>query len=233
MYDKREIISRLEKHIIMIKKVVGIYFSPVGGTAAMTKKLTEEIASRLDVCSPEGIEKKSVDLLHMRDGEDIVLDEECVAVLGMPVYVGKVPLPGIRAMKRIRSKGAVTALAVSYGGRSYGNALYELQHFAEDQDFRIIGAGAFAVRNRSHRSAGGGSTVDEEALERFGTAAAAKISRLAGSEIEGLRVKPAPVEVDGRMPVHRISRVSPRAAAMAQKMIEKLSIRRRESEWYL
>ena len=36
-------------------------------------------------------------------------------------------------------------VSVSYGGRSYGNALFELQHYAEDAGFKVIGAGAFMV----------------------------------------------------------------------------------------
>ena len=47
-------------------------------------------------------------------------------------------------------------------------------------------------------------------------AAAAKIMRLGGCEIEGLKVKPAPLEVKGICLSTEISRLSPKAAAIAQ-----------------
>ena len=216
----------------MIRRVVGIYFSPIGGTAKMTEALTSELAARLNECSPADIECECLDLLRM-DDEEVSLDDETVAVIGMPVYVGKVPLPAVRMLKGIRPEGAITLAAVSYGAKSCGNALYELQHYAESQGFKVVGAGAFAVKYKSHRSNTGENTIDSKAVKAFGDAAAAKIRRLAGCEIEGLRVKPAPLEVDGRLPFHGVSRISVNAAAKAQIILEKISFRHRESIWYL
>lgn len=201
----------------------------------MTEMLTAEIAEKLADCSPEKIEVRTLDLLRM-EGEDHSFDEETVAVIGMPVYVGKMPVPGISAIRKLSAAGSSAVLAVSYGGRTFGNALYELQHFAEEQGFRTIGAGAFAVKHkgkRGHRHHGIENSIDMETIRDFGNAASAKIRRLAGSEIEGLKIKPAPVEVSGRLPIHRVSRISPAAAAVAQEILEKLSIRHRQSEWYL
>lgn len=218
----------------MIRKVAGIYFSPVGGTASMIETLAARIASGLNECSPEGITTESYDLLSMEDAE-LQFDEETIAVIGMPVYVGKAPLPGIDSLNRIRANGTMAVIAVSYGGRTYGNALYELQHHAEENGFKVIGAGAFGIRYKNrgifHRSPAG--KMDSDRMNSFCNAAAAKIRRLAGCEIDGLRIKPAPVEVAGKMPVHRISKLSPRAAAAAQGVLERLSLIHRESEWYL
>ena len=75
--------------------------------------------------------------------------------------------------------------------------------------------------------------MDIEALAQFAKAASSKIMRLAGCDIEGLRIKPAPLEVSGRMPVHKVSRISPKAAALAQEVIEKISFIRKKSEWFL
>ena len=218
----------------MIRRVVAIHFSPVGGTAGMTDRLAENLASVLGDFCPEPVTTETYELMRLGD-QDIVLDDETVAVIGMPVYVGKVPLPALSALRKIRANGAVAVAAVSYGARTYGNALYELQHHAEEQGFRIVGAGAFSVRYRGkgNRTVKARYIGDEEAVDKFGAAAAAKIKRLAGSEIEGLRIKPAPLEVDGHLPIHRISRLSPRAAAAAQGILERIALRHRESEWYL
>lgn len=221
----------------MIRRVVGLYFSPIGATARMTETLAKELADLLNDCSPEQVNAECHDLLGI--GEDgMELDDETVAVIGLPAYVGKIPLPAVNILNRIKPQGAFTLAAVSYGARSCGNALYELNHYAEDLGFKVVGAGAFAVRyTRRSRSAADNhvpsNTIDEKAINRFGTAAASKIRRLAGCEIEGLKIKPAPLEVAGRLPFHGVSRIAPGAAAVAQGVFNLISIRHRDSEWYL
>lgn len=215
----------------MIKRVVGIYFSPIGGTATMTEELAENLAGILDSCSPEQVTCECFDLLGM-DDMGMELDEESVAIIGMPVYVGKVPLTAINLLKKIKADGAITLAAVSYGARTYGNALYELQHYAENQGFKVVGAGAFSVKYKNKGSKRQGY-IDEKAVTEFGNAAAGKIKRLAGCEIEGLRIKPAPLEVNGKLPFHGISRISTKAAALAQELLEAITTKYRESEWYL
>ena len=188
----------------------------------------------IDDCSPDDITVECHDLLR-EQAAGIKVDEETVVVIGMPVYVGKIPLPAAEALRKISGNGAMTIASVSYGGRSYGNALFELKSLAEDCGFRPIGAGAFLISRMARRggSHGFATALDGEAMTEFSKAAAAKIRRLAGCEIEELKIKPAPLEVSGKMPVHKISRISPRAAAAAQKVIERVSLLKRHSEWFL
>ncbi len=200
----------------------------------MTRKLASDLADEMRSCSPDEIGLECYDLMpgHISLPE---LNDETVAVIGMPVCVGKIPMPGVGAIRKLNGNGAMAFTAVAYGSRSYGNALYELQHFAEEQGFKVIGAGAFtsgSVRNSLIHN-NGERIIDQTALSEFGKAAAAKIKRLAGCDIEGLRIKPAPLEVAGRLPVHKISRISPKAAERAQGLLEFLCLRSRESEWYL
>jgi hypothetical protein len=218
----------------MIRRIVGIHFSPIGGTARMTDRLTAQLADLLKEYAPDGITTETYELMGMNPGT-VELDDETVAVIGMPVYVGKAPLPALNALRKINASGTLAVAFVSYGARTYGNALYELQHHAEEQGFRIVGAGAFSVRYRTRglRPLPGQYTGDSHSVEQFANAAAAKIRRLGGCEIEGLRIKPAPLEVAGRLPVHRISRISPRAAAAAQAVLQRLAFSHRESEWFL
>jgi hypothetical protein len=218
----------------MIRRVVGIYYSPVGGTELMTEALARKIGTILDDCSPLGVSVECHDMLK-NEGSSIAFDDETVAVIGMPVYVGKIPLPAAAALRNIAGNGAMTLAAVSYGGRKYGNALFELKRLTEECGFKAIGAGAFMIsymaRRGSARSAS--PVVDTEALSDFSKAASEKIKRLAGCEIEELKIKPMPVEVNGRMPVHKISRISPKAAAVAQEVFNRMSVLRRRSEWFL
>lgn len=218
----------------MIRRVVGLYFSPVGGTASMIRKLAGEIANELQDCSPDDLRMECYDLRHVQDS-GLQIDDETVVIIGMPAYVGKIPIPGMNAISGLDGNGAMAFTAVSYGNRTYGNALYELGRCVEEQGFRLIGAGAFAVRYgmgiRKRRA--GGIRVDSPALAEFGKAASAKAKRLAGCDVDGLKVKPAPLELSGRMPVHRVSRISPKAAEIAQDILQRVCVTRRESEWYL
>lgn len=198
----------------------------------MTRRLAAGIASVLNDCSPEEITAECMDL---SEAKGLSLGEETVAVIGMPAYIGKLPLPGIEALRGIAGGRAVAVTAVSYGGRSYGNALFELRDLAEECGFTVVGAGAFAISYMARRGSSRSSSpvMDTAAITEFGKAASGKIRRLGGCEIEGLRIKPAPLEVKGRKPVHRISRISPKAAAIAQDVLERLSFRRKSSEWFL
>ena len=200
----------------------------------MTEHLAREIRGILNDCSPEDITVECHDLLREQPA-GMMVDGDTVVVIGMPVYVGKIPLPAAAALRKIAGSGAMTIAAVSYGGRSYGNALYELKALAEECGFKTLGAGAFLIRYMAVSGKGRGRTpmLDVDSLTEFSKAASSKISRLAGCEIEELKIKPAPLEVSGRMPVHKISRISPRAAAGAQKLIEKVSPLKRSSEWFL
>ena len=218
---------------IMIRRIAGIYYSPAGRAATMTEILAGEIGVLLDDFVSDDVSVELYDLLS--EGErGIPMDDETVAVIGVPVYVGKIPLPAARALRRIAGSGAFAVAAVSYGGRTYGNALYELKSIIEDCGFRPVGAGAFLIRHNVLKGSLKSVPVfDSDTMGAFAKAASAKIRRLSGSEITELRIKPAPVEVRGRMPVHKISRIAPGAAAAAQKVIEKVSVRKKRSEWFL
>lgn len=218
---------------VMIKKVIGLYYSPIGGTKMMTEKIARDLAGKLCDFSPE---KVSFDCFDLEDKTvKLGFDESDVVVIGTPVYMGKIPLPAAKAIHGLKGNDVMTLVSVSYGGRSYGNALFELQHCAEDSGFKVIGAGAFMVfckallKERKFKA----PAIDVAALIDFEEAASSKIKRLSGSEVKALKIKPAPVEAPGHMPIHRVSRYSTVAAATAQRVCEMLSMRKSRSEWFL
>lgn len=217
----------------MIRKVVGIYYSPEGGTAKMAEMLSDDIAMRLREHCPDEIETLCCNIEDISELPE--LGPETVVLIAMPVYMGKIPLPGIKAMRNIAGESAMTLALVSYSGRSFGNALYELKEYASDRGFEPIGAGAFAISYGAVRGSArpGSLAMDTEALSDFGKASTAKIMRLGGCDIDGLRIKPAPLEVKGNMPWHGISRLSPKAAELAQGLMDMITFRRKESEWFL
>ena len=68
----------------MIRRIVGIHFSPIGGTARMTDRLTAQLADLLKDCCPDDIRVEAYELMRMGPGT-VDLEEETVAVIGMPV----------------------------------------------------------------------------------------------------------------------------------------------------
>ena len=218
----------------MIRKIIGLYYSPIGGTRLMTEKLARDLAGKLDGYSPDKVGFSCFDLTD-KSTLDIDIDDECIAVIATPVYLGKIPLPAAKAIMDLKGKGAMTIVSVSFGGYSYGNALFELLHYAEAAGFSVIGAAAFSIFCKTLLREGDFTApgIDDTSISKFEDAASGKIKRLSGSEIEGLKIKPAPVVAPGRMPVHFVSRYSTEAAALAQRIFEKLSIRKNGSEWFL
>ena len=211
----------------MIRKIVGLHFSPNGGTARITEQIVRELAADLSEGNNEEIECDCYDL-YRQSGTRPEFGEDTVAVIGMPVRIGKLPLPALRAMQELHGSGAMTVAVVSYGSRTYGNAMYELYNYSEDQGFKVIGTGAFIAGHRDETD-----IPNRKEIGEFCDAAAAKLKRLCGSEIEGLKVKPAPMDICGNMPVHRISKISPKAAKLAEELCEKLCRSHREPEWFL
>ncbi|HHW94819.1 MAG TPA: hypothetical protein GX736_02675 [Mogibacterium sp.] len=214
----------------MIKRVVGLYFSPMGRTAKITRLLAQEITDKINEECPIPVSWKCMDI-NNEDAKNLIFDKETVVIIGMPVHVGKIPLHGLKAIKKICGNGTMTIALVSYGTKSYGNALYELQHFSEEQGFKVVGACAFPTTEKGKMSRAYLRELNE--VKAFVDASSNKLKRLSGCSIEGLRVKPAPLHIDGNLPVHKISRVFPKAAEVAQRLFEKFSNHEGEAEWFL
>ena len=110
-----------------------IYFSPTG----TTKKTMTSIAQGLGV--------KSVvhyDVTLPGSGTETVLSDG-VAIIGIPVYAGRVPELCLQRMQRITAKGLPCVLVALYGNREFEDALVELRDFATRQGFKVVAAGAF------------------------------------------------------------------------------------------
>ena len=131
----------------MINKVVGLYFSPSGDTARLTKRVAEEIATRMDDACIENLSVSYIDLLRNPLMEDCTFDEETIVVMGIPAFTGRVPLPCVKMIQKMHGKNTMTGCLVDYGNSSYGDALYELYTFMEDQGFSVLSAGAFVSQH--------------------------------------------------------------------------------------
>lgn len=218
----------------MIKRVVGLHFSPRGGTAMITERIAKDIAAHLNNNSASAVKFECFDLVDCAiNHEQLDFNDETIVVVGMPAYVGKIPLPAIKILKCLQGGGAMTITVVSYGNNNYGNSLYELYNYVDNQGFVVVGAGAFVTRHGRKDILVRPDNEDAEAISDFCKSTANKLIRLAGSSIDGLKIKPVPLTIHGKMPIHRISRIAPKAAATAQMALEKANLRRKEPEWFL
>lgn len=193
----------------MIENVVGLYFSPAGNTAKITRKITKILSEKLDEICVDKISYEYLDLLKEPLEENITYGKETVVVIGMPVYMGRIPLVCVKFMQKLHANGAFTVVVVSYGNRSYGDALYELYTFADEQGFSVISAGAFVSQHAMFENiaAGRPDSQDMEKISEFSRISANKIIKLSGSEIDELRIKPAPLMIKGSKPVKKPMRI--------------------------
>jgi len=109
-----------------------IYFSPTN----TTKKIVESIARGIHIDN----------ILHLdltyNNTEFIELNNE-LAIIGVPVYSGRVPKLAAERLGKIKSKKSLCILVVVYGNRAYDDALIELRDLVTEQGFKSFSAAAF------------------------------------------------------------------------------------------
>ncbi len=112
-----------------------IYFSPT----QTTRKIIEGIAQgvkpvtveHLDLTPPEA---RTLELLEIHDE---------LAIIGSPVYSGRLPAEAIPRLRRLKGNGAPAVVVVVYGNRAYDDALRELRDIVSEAGFKTIAAGTF------------------------------------------------------------------------------------------
>ncbi len=112
-----------------------IYFSPTG----TTRKVLEGIAQGVQLVTIEHLDLTPPDakiqkLLEMRDE---------LAIIGSPVYSGRLPTEAISRLQRLKGNGALAVVIVVYGNRAYEDALLELRDLAVETGFKPVAAAAF------------------------------------------------------------------------------------------
>lgn len=122
-----------------IQHVYAVYFSPTGNTKRLVCQAASE-AARLFQVSCRAI---SLDLPEERERVRTFSAGDLV-IVGGPTYAGKLPnkiLPTYQ--EKLIGKGALAMAVVTYGNRSFDNALAELCATLDGNGFRTVAAGAF------------------------------------------------------------------------------------------
>lgn len=117
----------------MTQKIHLIYFSPT----RTTRTTVEQIAAGLGWSSIE-----HHDLTRASTGIDLRVD--CgIAIIGIPVYAGRVPELCLERIHNLKADGVPAVLVALYGNREFEDALVELRDVATNKGFQVIAAGAF------------------------------------------------------------------------------------------
>ena len=162
-----------------IKRVVPLYFSPTHGT----EQVVHAVAQAMDAPEMLELDRTSFDSrwagAQLRPGD--------VAVIGVPVYYGRVPRIMVEFFRYVESRDIPAVLVVSYGNRSVDDALLELSEVSREHGFVPVSAGAFVARHSFTERLGTGRPNGDDLQEagKLG-AASARMIREAES-VEALR----------------------------------------------
>jgi ferredoxin len=112
-----------------------VYFSPTG----TTKKVLEDIAQGLQV---ETVEHLDLTLPDARTRAIAEMHDE-LAILGAPVYGGRLPPDAAQRLRRLKGNETPAVVVVVYGNREYEDALLELSDLVAEAGFIPVAGGAF------------------------------------------------------------------------------------------
>jgi ferredoxin/flavodoxin len=168
-----------------------MYFSPT----ATTKQVVEYIAEGM---SPEKVQHVDLTLPEAETSRSVNGQSE-LAVLGVPVYAGRVPLLAAERLRGIHAQGMPAVVVVVYGNRAYEGALVELKDISSSCGFVPVAGGVFIGEHSfatQDRPIANGRPDDADAVE----------ARLFGEKIRNLLASVSsvqdlhPLQVPGEIP---------------------------------
>jgi ferredoxin/menaquinone-dependent protoporphyrinogen IX oxidase len=168
-----------------------IYFSPTGTTREVTKAIARGIEA--DAITAHDLTPP------VTSKAQVVISGNDLAIIGAPVYGGRIPPDARKRLEQINGNGAAAVVLVMYGNREYEDALLELKDIAIKADFRPVAGGAFIGEHSYHTddrpiAAGRPDTQDLQKAVAFGQTIRQKMSA-----IKGLDEMP-PLTVPGNFP---------------------------------
>lgn len=175
----------------MIKRIVGMYFSPTGTTEKIVQELVEILAIKF------GCEKAYIDFTLPKVREEAAsFNRDDLVVFGTPVYAGRVPNVLLKYIHEIQGGGALAVPVVLFGNRNYDDALAELQALLIEDGFKPAAAGAFVGEHSFSEILGAGrpDNADMEVADRFADDIYRKLTR------EGILEDYPPLPVGGEYP---------------------------------
>ncbi len=118
-------------------KVYPLYFSATGTTRKVVKQIAEGT----------GLEVAKDHAFIRRSEKEVCLTATDLAVVGIPVYAGRVPAVAAENLKSYKGNNTPAIIIAVYGNRAYEDALLELKDILQRNGFRVIAAGAFVAEH--------------------------------------------------------------------------------------
>ena len=182
-----------------LKGIAAVFFSPTGNTRKAVVEIADVIARR------EGIAVREIDFTLLGAREEVRKFEAGeLVIFGTPVYAGRIPnkiLPAVQTL--FEGNGALAVPVVTFGNRSFDNALIELRIELEQHGFHTVAGAAFVAEHvfSNKLAAGRPDEKDLELIRRFAGDVAEKIKGLEEGPLDGMAEIPAPAAVKGIEPV--------------------------------
>jgi len=111
-----------------------IYYSPTGTTQKIVREIGKNIG--LNLISENNIAPNKI-------GSIAPISNNCLTIIGLPVYSGRLPITVIETLKKLQSNQSPVVIVVVYGNRAYDDSLLELKDIVSNCGFKIVAAGAF------------------------------------------------------------------------------------------
>lgn len=139
----------------MNNKVIGMYFSPTGGT----KKIVEAAAYAASETA------EMIDLTKLPERlQPLSFNETDYVIMGVPVYGGRIPKLMEEYFQTISGIDTPLVCIAVYGNRDYDDALLEMKELLESNGFRCH-AGAAFIGEHSYTDKVAGGRPDMEDIE--------------------------------------------------------------------
>ena len=122
-------------HLMKIPSLKLVYFSPTG----TTKTVVQEIARGIDHGTVEELDITRPDARK----QPLQTSENEVLILGVPVYMGRVPALITEWLHAIQAHNTPAVGVVVYGNRAYDDALLELNDILAQRGCKPIAGAAF------------------------------------------------------------------------------------------
>ena len=162
------------------RRICACFFSPCHNTEKAVRAIADRVSERLNL----PISVFDFTGPNMRERE-MNFSEEDIVVIGTPVYAGRIPnkvLPYVQ--NSIHGNDSVCICAVTFGNRSFGDALGELAFLMKSNGMKVIG-GAAVVSEHSFAAelaTGRPDDKDMELLTEFADSMVRKVETADWSE---------------------------------------------------
>ena len=178
-------------------KVQQFYFSATG----TTQKVVREIGSHFS----KGAARR--DILREPFDAPLTLDGETLAIIGVPVYSGRIPALCAQMLEKLKGNNTPAIAVAVYGNRDYDDALLELAEILTRNGFLVFGAGAFVGRHSIFPRVAA-ARPDQSDLRRI-----AEFSQRCEAKLQQMTGAGAPVPGKGHSPYKKAAPVPLRPTA--------------------